>query len=166
MCHIVGVTPEARTLGQALGNKRPEDTVKVGETEMRQTWEQLNTGDASKVDLVIFGCPHCTILEISEIASLLEGKRLRKDVRLSIGTSDAMYGLARQAGYARIIEEAGGRFTHCCAGPVNPLVHLCEPEVVATNSARAAHYIPRATAGKTGVFYGDTRSCIDSATTG
>ena len=168
MCHIVGVTPEAPTLEEALGKKKPKETVVVGEKELKEAWGNLNTADSNEVDLVTAGCPHLTILEIKELASLIEGKKLASGVRLIIGASMMTLVLARREGHADVIEKAGGIFTEACVGPMNPPVFMGDnpARVVATNSARAAHYIFRTSGGSAKVLYGDIKKCIDSAVTG
>ena len=167
MCHIVGVTPEAPTLEAALGNKKPQETVVFGVKELKEAYEMLNSADDSAVDLVVIGCPHLSIWELRELASLLDGKKIQPNVRLMLGVSSPVYLLARETGYIDVIERAGGFFENSCASLLNPLLFLGNtPRILATNSARGAHYIVRLTGGKTKVFYGDAASCINSAITG
>ena len=166
MCHIVGVTPEAPTLEQALGGGKPEERITIGWKEIEDVYSRLTTAEQGQVDLIVFGCPHCTIREIGEIASLLEGKKIHEGVRLLIGTARPVYVLAERAGYADIIERAGGQFVECCVSAANPLVFLGNIAVVATNSARGAHYIQRMTAGRVKTFYADVDRCITVAVMG
>jgi hypothetical protein len=77
LCHIVGTTPEASTLEEALGNRKPEQVIKLGKGELTDTWRRLNVWNDDVVEHVAFGCPHCTIDEIGRIAALLEAKRSR-----------------------------------------------------------------------------------------
>lgn len=165
LCLMVGISPEAPTLEAALGNGKPEETVVVGQKELKETWEQLNTATSDDVDIVNFGCPHLTIMEIKEIASLLERKKVHKNVQLILGASKAITALAREAGYASVIEEAGGIFDDSCMGAMQPLVYFgTGTKTVATNSARAAHYAIRMLGSKS--LYGSTQNCIDAAITG
>ena len=166
MCHIVGVTPEAPTLEAALGGKKAKEEVKAGEKEIRKVYEKLNNARDRSVDLVAIGCPHCLIEELAEIASLLDGKKVSGGVRLLVATSNSTYALARDAGYADIIEKAGAIVSNCCIAIANPFFTLQSSHVTATNSARCAHYAQRVTGGKTTVCFGDTRRCINAAITG
>jgi len=167
MCHIPGVTPGSPTLEAALGNKTPEETIVFGKKEMQETYDKLTTATREDVDLVIMGCPHLTIWELREMASLLEGKKVHEGVRLMVGVSKPVYNLAQETGYTDTIEKSGGFFENACTSVLNPLLFLGGGiGVVATNSARAAHYIARLTGGRTKVFYGDTARCIESAITG
>jgi len=166
MCHIVGVTPEAPTVEQALGGERPEETITIGWKEIKEVYQRLTTAESSSVDLVVFGCPHCTIREIGEIASLMVDKKVSQNVRLIIGTAKPIYELAKRTGYASIIEQAGGMFVECCVSAANPLIFLGDVKTVATNSARGAHYIQRMTAGKVKTLYADIERCLGAAITG
>ena len=165
LCYVVGVSPEAPTLEAALGDREPKERVIVGEKELRDTWKLLNTADGDDVDLVNLGCPHLSITEIRVIAILLEAKKVHTNVKLTLGTSKSIYALAKETGYADIIEDAGGIFHDSCAGASNPYLRFGNTvKTVATNSARAAHYTVRET--KAEVLYGSCESCISSALTG
>ena len=165
LCYIVGVSPEAPTLEAALRNRVPKERVIVEKKDLRKTWEELNTAIDEDVDLVTLGCPHLSITEIKDIASLLEGKKINTNVNLTLGVSKPVYTLAKETGYAGIIEEAGGIFHDSCAGASNPFLRFGKGvKTIATNSARAAHYTVRET--KAEVFYGSYESCVSSAITG
>lgn len=166
MCHVVGITPEAPTLETALGGKKAEEEVKVGEKELKEAYGKLTDASDRSVDIVVIGCPHCLISELREIASLLEGKRVKDGVRLLVATSNATYAFAKDAGYADVIEKAGSIVSNCCASAVNPMLFLESPSVAATNSARGAHYMQRLTGGRTKTWYGNIKECINSAITG
>ena len=170
LCHIIGVTPEAPTLKAALGNGRPDETIKVGKKEMEEGYQRLNTAKTNRVDAVCFGCPHCTISEIRRIAQLLDGKKVKEGVRLWVSTAEAIYPLAKRMGYVDTIEKAGGLVVTgmCIMGFPFPLLEV-PAKTSATDSARAAHYQARGgTAGGVGVdvLYGSTERCVASAIKG
>ncbi len=165
LCHMVGLTPEANTLEQALGNGRPEEVIEVGKKEMRQTWETLSTAGGEKVDLVTFGCPHCSIAEVAGIARGLEGKRVHPEVKLFVGAPGQVISLAQRMGFAGIIEGAGGFLMDDCGGPANPFLFFGKGiKTVATDSTKAAAYVPSVSEAQ--VFYGDMAHCIEAAITG
>jgi cis-L-3-hydroxyproline dehydratase len=165
LCHIVGVTPEAPTVEAALGNSKPEEILVVGKRELKEAWDSLNTATGDNVDIVILGCPHLSIMEIKQLAALLEGKKVHKNVKLVIGASRMIYSLAKEAGFINPIEEAGGIFDDSCIGSHNPFLTFDNKSYTgATNSARTAHYTVRI--AKTKMFYGTTQSCLDAAITG
>ena len=165
MCHLVGITPEAPTVETAFGGKTPEDKITIGPEEMRSAYEKLTTTQSEDVDLVCFGCPHCSISQIGEIAQHIEGKKVHENVRLWVATSTPLKSMAEQMGYLEIIERAGGLVTtDVCVAPGAPF-HLVEGvKTVVTNTARGAYFIPGAC--HVDVIFGETKDCIDSAITG
>ena len=164
LCHIVGVTPEAPTLKVALGPKKPEITIKIGQKEMKQGWESLHTAITNDVQVVFFGCPHLSIAEIEKVARLLDGKKKADGVRLWVSTAEAILGIARQMGFVEKIEKAGGiMVTDTCLMGF-PYDRMDSPATVAaTNSARAASYTARRGIG---IQYGSFEQCIEAATAG
>jgi len=169
ICHVVGVTPEARTLDEALGGGKPEEVITVGRDQIKEAVDKLTTAHSNEVDLVKFGCPHCSIIELRNIASLLRGKKVHSNVRLLVATGKQVYTLAEVMGYVDIIKKAGGVFTDCCLGsqdPFNTIGPKLGVKIAATNSARSAHYSARTSGGKIKLLYGSMKQCIDSAITG
>jgi hypothetical protein len=163
----VGTTPEAPTQEIAFGGKKPEQILNVGKKEMRETWERLNMHKDNVVEHVAFGCPHCTIDEIGQLAAKLEGKKTK--VPLLIGASIPVEALARVQGYADTIEKAGGRFLFCCPSVSNPFARKDfagknRVKSVAVDSARAAYYVAGVVGADT--FFGTRDECIRAAVTG
>ncbi len=166
LCHLVGITPEAPTVEAALGGKKPEARISVGLKELQSSYEKLTTTTKEDVDLVTFGCPHCSLPQLRDIASLLEGQKVSPRVRLWVATSSHLKNMARQMGYVEIIERAGGLvLTDLCPAPGAPFHLVPGVKTVAINSARGAYFIPGACSG-VDVIFGDTQDCIQAAVTG
>ncbi len=165
LCHLAGITPEAPTAEVAFGGKKLEYSIAVGPQEIRTSFEKLTTTQKEEIDLVCFGCPHCSLPQIREIASLLEGKKIHENTRLWVATSGHLKDIAQRMGLVEIIEKAGGLVTtDLCVAPGAPF-HLVEGvKTVATNSARGAYFIPGAC--NVDVIFGDTRDCIQAALRG
>ena len=163
MFHVLGVTPEARTYEEAFGGKKPNRELVVRSSDLRMVYDLLNTTQRKDIDLVCFGCPHCTLTELREAASLLEGKRIHENVRLWFCTSRWVKDLATRLGYREVIERAGGYIlADICAGPSAPFNYLKKGiGVVATNSVKTAFYAPGTS--KVDVRFGDTNRCIEAA---
>jgi predicted aconitase len=161
ICHIVGVTPEAPTLGHALGFRAPEEILFVGPDQIEEARSLYGTENRD-AELAIFGCPHCTITELGEIARLVAGKRLAPGKRLWIGTGHQTYALATQMGFARAIEDAGGVFASACMACVPEPPIPSSVNLVATSSFKAAHYISRLTRGSVRVWVADTEECLEA----
>jgi predicted aconitase len=156
--HIVGITPEARSLTEAFGNDVAEEKVVIEREDLRRFSNQLSTrGRPSKVDLVVLGCPHYSIEQIGHVAAWLEGKRIKREVQLWIFTNEVAKLLAEKTGYLRTIERAGGNVL-CSTCPLHIPLEGWKFEVMATDSAKMAHYAP-ALLGMD-VIYADTRECL------
>jgi predicted aconitase len=168
ICHIVGFTPEAQTLRMAFGNKKPKEKVVVGRKEMRQMWRQLNTTDSQDVDLVVLGCPHFSIPEMQELASMLEGRKIKEGKRVWIALGEETLAVATRMGLTEVIERSGTTIlTGVCPGAVTPWHELEQkPKVVATNSVKNAHYTYVGSGKTIDVRYGSTKDCIDSVLAG
>jgi len=138
--HIEDVTPEASC--RLISLDRIEAKVEVTRASLDDVKVRLNTGRAEALDLVTFGCPHASLEEVREIASLLQGKRIRDGVALWVCTSRAVKDLARKLGYVTTVEAAGGHVvadTCMVVAPIEEMGHT----TTATNSGKAAKYLPR-----------------------
>lgn len=166
MCHLVGITPEAPSVKKAFGGRKPEDNISLGSNEFMSSYRKLTTTTKNEdVDLVCFGCPHCSIPQIREIASFLEGKKISQNTRLWVATSSHLKAMAQQMGYVEIIERAGGMvIADVCVAPGAPFHLLKDVKTVAINSARGAYFIPGAC--NVDVIFTDTKGCVQVAITG
>jgi hypothetical protein len=168
LCHIIGTTPEAQTLEQAFGPKKPQETIRVGAKEMKEMWRKLNTTDSDDVDMVCIGCPHLSIPELKELADLLKGKKIKDGKRLFISVGDDMLSMAKKMDLDKKIERSGAIIlTGVCNGPLTPWDQMVDkPKVVATNSTKAAHYIYAGSGMSVNVRFGSTQDCVNSMITG
>lgn len=130
--HIEGLTPEAD-----LVEKKGFETISVGKNEIRQTYDVLNTGKGP--DIVIFGCPHASLREISALAERLDGKRLKKPVWIC--TSRMVKEAAERMGYNEIIAKAGGSIVADTCMVVSPIEEMGY-KTTGVNSGKAANYLP------------------------
>jgi predicted aconitase len=166
ICHLVGITPEAPDLKTALGNKEPEEHVHVGMEEIRKTTEKFRTGESEPVNLVVLGCPHCSIQELKKIAGLLENKTTGSNQRLWIGTGHQVDDLAETMGYTQVIEKAGGIIARSCMATIPDCPMPEDVKNVATNSFKTAAYITGISKGSIKVVVGEIEQCISAATSG
>ena len=164
MYHVPGVTPEAESVYEAFGGGPPEETFAYGPDERREAAEWLNSSaEDTSVDFITLGCPHASVEEVWTIARLLDGKRIHSNVRLWVFMPRALTDTAELNGHAEIIRKAGGHvLSDTC-----PAIGRVLPEgtkVVATDSARQAHYLPSIMDVE--VWFGSLDDCIDAALTG
>ncbi|HEY4646635.1 MAG TPA: aconitase X catalytic domain-containing protein [Steroidobacteraceae bacterium] len=164
MYHLVGATPEAATLEQAFGPKRPVETIRYGKAERRRTYETLNANAHDpNVDYVMLGCPHAALEQIQEICALLAGKRISSKCNLWIFTSRAVRAVADRDGLTKVIRDAGGvLLTDTCSAIGQALPP--GTRVAALDSAKQVHYLPAIMGIE--AWFGTTRDCINAALTG
>lgn len=130
--HGEGVTPEAMEASRFLDGL---ERVTIDRKDLDEARDSL-IGDPDNPTYCI-GCPHCSLKEMAETAALVEGKSL--DGRLWVFTSRGVYSEAVQAGYVKVIEDAGGKVYRDTCMVVAPLQEMGWMGV-ATNSMKGGHY--------------------------
>lgn len=160
MCHIAGVTPEAPTFEAAFHGEVPADFVTFTDATLRQTYESLRDHTGDEIDAVILGCPHASIREIAEIASLLKNNRVAAGVRLWVDTARGTKANADAMGYTKITEEAGGRIL-CDTCPTN--MRIAARRIV-THGFKQAHYARNMIGAE--VIVASTAACVRAALAG
>ena len=164
MYHIPCVTPEAPTIESAFGPRGPVHTLPYGKEERRLAYENLNASAKDRnVDFVMLGCPHDSIEQVWQATRLLQGKRLHPNTELWIHTPRALRELADRSGYTKIVEEAGGHILSDSCPAISRLMPK-GTNVVATDSAKQAHYLPAITGVQT--WFGSLEDCVQAAVTG
>jgi predicted aconitase len=165
MFHIVGVTPEARTLDEAFRGSTPRERIVVEPSDLDRVYRSF-VPESTEADLVVFGTPHLSLFEVRHLAELLDGRRVHRRTRLLLTTNSAVRAMAERLGYARVIEAAGGKLL---AGPcyyiMTPrlLAELHGFRTIVTDSAKLANIIPAS--GYHSVFR-PTAECVEAAVTG
>ncbi len=111
------------------------DVIHVGEAELKDAQDSLTV--VEDVELIAFGCPHLSIREVKEMASFLEGKEKKSDVKVWFCTSREV----RDALPAEvsILERFGTVLADTCM-VVTPVEGLFERS--ASDSAKACNYLP------------------------
>jgi predicted aconitase len=130
--YVEDQTPEAH-----LMDTSGLETINVTEKELDETYAKLNTG--SEPDIVIMGCPHASLREISTLADKVHGKNLTKPVWIC--TSRMVKEAAQRMGFNDTIEAAGGKIvadTCCVVSPIEQMGY----KTTGVNSGKAANYLP------------------------
>ena len=166
LAHIVGVTPEAPTLEEAFGDRRPKETVMVGRKELTEAYEALSTAKSRDVDFVMIGCHFCTVEKIREVTKLLENKKVHENVTLWVQTSSTIRNLAERDGDVQKIERAGGRVYCDSCVLVASMKKYYGFKVMATDSAKMAFAVQGTQYVGMDTLYGSTEKCIEAAVTG
>jgi len=138
MFYIPGFTVEASTLEEAFQGDTPKDKITVTDHELKQVYEELQT-TSGKIDFVMLGCPHYTLKQVEEVARLLDGKKIHKDVSFWVCTSATTKTLAERIGYVDVIERAGGHVVvDTCID--EPCWTVYKDKVGMTDSPKCAYY--------------------------
>jgi hypothetical protein len=103
--HIVGVTPEAQRIDDVLAAKSSVHSYEVGEADIR-AFQQSYAQTIETVDLVVFSAPQLSLVEMAQVAGLLDGRRAT--IPLLVVTSPQVKPDADRMGLTGRIEAAGG----------------------------------------------------------
>ena len=167
LAHLVGITPEAPTVEVAFGGQpRTHEAIRITRKEIETAYREISTAVDDKVDLVIFGCPQCSIQEIGKVAGLLEGKKIHPETQLWICTSNWCKKLSERMGFLETIKQAGGKVVADVGAADGPYLYLREQGIrtTAINSARGSYYSHNLFGMDT--WFGPMEDCIASAITG
>jgi predicted aconitase len=149
--HMESITPEFNRY------PRPSDIAfEIDREDLEKTRTEL-VDDDIEIDFCSIGCPHASIYEIARLASLLKGKKVKKEFWIT--TARPVKRIADEAGYSKIIEEAGAKFaadTCCVVAPIKGRF-----KGIMVDSAKACYY-GRAK-NKFKVKIGSMKECVEEA---
>jgi len=104
--HMVGITPEAPTLDACIDGTPPQPTILRG-TDLEALRQAYLPADDT-LDVVAFAGPQLSLVEMQQLAELLDGRRVHGNVSLIATTSPEIKHAADRMGIASRIEAAGG----------------------------------------------------------
>lgn len=161
--HMVGVTPEAGTLADALHGRAPQEEHLITVEDLRQARAELTTETSQRLDRVVLGSPHFSVAEFRRLAPLLAGRKCHPDVSFLITTGRMMRALAQQAGLLEPLREFGAKITVDTCILATPMLPD-RIETLMTNSAKYAYYSPGLLNAR--VAFGSLQDCVRSAVSG
>jgi predicted aconitase len=103
--HMEGITPEAQRLADVLPPGEDVRKHKIGESDVRGFIGSY-ANEIDKVDVVVFSAPQLSLVEISQVADLLDGRTTT--IPLFAVTSPQVKADADRMGITARIEKAGG----------------------------------------------------------
>ncbi|GAB7366210.1 hypothetical protein MBLNU230_g7770t1 [Neophaeotheca triangularis] len=163
MFHIRGITPEALKATESL----PEGLhkVKLIASDLRLSWQALNTAQDPSVGLISLGNPHFSLEECSKLAALCSSGTKYPSMKAIVTTSRHVYELAAKAGYVEKLDNFGFDFiTDTCWCMIEEPVIPVDAKNLMTNSAKYAHYAPGMV--QRGVHFGSLVDCVEAARRG
>jgi hypothetical protein len=133
------------------------ETVSIEAKDISETIANLSAA-TKEPDMILIGCPHCSLREVKEVADLLENARLSQDIEFWVCTSKHV----RDAGknYVKTIERAGGRVLCDTCALVTWIKNL-GVNTLMTNSAKTAFYAP--TLNEVEVRFSPLKQCVQAA---
>ena len=164
ICHVAGYTPEARSVEDALREKRPRGEISVDSSHLSEVYSNICSPGSGEVDFVSLGCPHFDINQIKRVAGYLSGEKISSHVHFMVWTVYPIKKMADENGYTRTIEDAGGHiYTSSCPGTIGSLF-LNRYSGFVFDSLKQAGSVRSMVPGP--VYYGDVYSCINAAIRG
>jgi predicted aconitase len=129
--HVEGITPGANGL-----DVKGLEKVRIGRKEIEAAKDSLTSG--KEPDLIALGCPHLSESEVTNLASILDGKKKRSDApEVWFCTSRTVKRWCPKE--VAVLERFGRVLCDTCmiVAPIEG-IHSC----TATNSAKACTYLP------------------------
>ena len=127
MFHMEGITPNKTTI--------PTEEIEINQTDIDSAKAELND-NPEEIDLIGIGCPHLSLKEVGEVAKMLEGKQVKKEVWICVARP--IKKISDQMGYTKIIEDSGAKFACDTCMAVAPLKGRFK--ALGTDSAKGCFY--------------------------
>lgn len=160
MFHVVGVTPEAANLREAVGGRQDLPRMSIGTDDLRGAKRELGTSDGP-LGAVSVGTPHMSLTEMRRLAELVEGRESL--VPFYVNTGRDVLAQAIDEGLDVILEDFGVTIVTDTCTYITPVMERVTGAVM-TDSGKWAYYAP-ANLG-VDVAFGSIRDCVASAATG
>jgi hypothetical protein len=104
--HIVGITPECKTLADVGGEGLSAERVRKADLD---TLCGNFGARGEKVDVIVFAAPQLSIVEMQRVANLCRDRKKHADTAMIVCTAPTVYADAKRAGFIRTIEGFGAR---------------------------------------------------------
>lgn len=166
MFHAIGITPEAKSIGQAFQQMSPERTIVLDDRALGTAFEQLNTlKDGSAITAVSLGTPHFSMHEFGRLEPLLRQRRKHPTIEFFVSTSRETLTALRANGMDETLRSFGAKVVVDTCTYITPILREGRGVGrVMTNSGKWAHYAP-ANLG-VAVALGTVEECVESAVRG
>ena len=163
MFHMVGVTPEAPTLRDALGGRAPERTIDVGPKELAAAAAELTSTTSTALGAVSIGTPHFSYDEFTRLRALLATRRVAPSLEFFVSTGRDVLARVDAEGWGEELRECGVQMVTDTCTYITPILSG-RPGAVMTNSAKWAWYAPNNLGYD--VVFGSLEECVESAVQG
>jgi predicted aconitase len=107
MFHMPGMTPDAPTLADAFAGRPVPEAVPIGASDFEAFYASYAAA-GDKVDVVVFAAPQLSLIEMQQLAGLIDGRHIHPETSLVVTTSPEIKFAADRMGLTARIEAAGG----------------------------------------------------------
>ena len=165
MFHVVGVTPDAKTLVEACHGNMDIPRRIISRPDLAQVYNRYSAQE-SKVDLVVFSAPQLSMYEVVDIINRLGSRRIAAHTRMVITVNHQTHSELTRLGYADTLHAAGAEFlTGTCFYVMSPadvrkrfgFKTLVTPSAKLANIIGASGYLP---------VLRSVESCVEAAVAG
>lgn len=163
MFHMVGVTPEAATLGDAFGHRAPARTIDVGPDDLRAAARELTSTTDTTLGAVSIGTPHFSYDEFTRLRVLLAGRPVSPSLEFFVSTGRDTLARIDGEGWGDELRTSGVQLVTDTCTYITPIL-TGRPGVVMTNSAKWAWYAPNNLGYA--VVFASLEECVESAVRG
>jgi predicted aconitase len=163
MFHVVGSTPEAATIDDALQRRAPDRVELIRIAELRAARDELTTEPGDGLAAVSLGTPHASLAELERYATMLGERRVHPDVECLVSTGRDVMAEASERGIVGRLRESGVELLVDTCSYIAPILRRAAGPVM-TDSGKWAYYAPGNIGA--GVVFGSSAECIRSAVAG
>ena len=104
--HIAGVTPEAPAVDHVFKGPAPAAELTITRAGIDAFYASYAPSD-DRLDVVVFAAPQLSLLELAQLARLLDGRRIHENVALILCSSPELCAGAKRLGLLSTIEASG-----------------------------------------------------------
>lgn len=138
-----GISPEGQTREQAFGGDKPKEKITIGEKEMKEVYDRWPpTGNKPEIVQMFAGG---SLHSIYQVARMVEGKKVHKDVTFMVGMTLATRAVADRIGLTNILQAAGveleGKWKGERVGSLWTTARKLGIKTVVTDSCKNTHYM-------------------------
>src|SRR5690606_5463771 len=140
--HVVGVTPEAPTLQDALGGRAAEETIVVVPADVARVFAEIGSApEGTAIGAVCLGTPHFSMDEWRRLTPLLRALDRPPAVPIYVNTARDTLRALEAAGTSADLQAANVTIVTDTCTYLTPILRSTTG-VVMTNSGKWAYYAP------------------------
>jgi predicted aconitase len=165
MFHMQGVTPEAATLKQAFGGRKPGKRMRIGKKDLNRIYSAYQYDEGQTI--VVFSGPQLSLWELKSLAALFGGRKVHPSIRCFASTSRQVLEQARALGVVKALEAAGvGLLEGMCFYILERLTGIREENRWVNLVSNSAKIVNTITAHRFRTILRPTAACVDIACSG